>query len=769
MSQKSKKEKIIHSEEESSEEVVVKKKEKTKKEEIESSHSTEDENTSNSESSSVKNDSSESSKEASESNNESSTEDKKAEKKETNTKKSKKEVIEESEEDSDHDEEESEKESDKKEKAKAKSSKDGSKKTSKSKDDDKQKKRKKSVSKAKEESEEHSENDSDKEEVILSPRSENRPNATKLFFRVVEVQRKPKNYFAVIEANGKKLYKSSTTKKSTVWNDEGRLLPIPEDTVNFKVTLYEKGILRTAIGSIILNFDELVERYPYNRWYQIEGKKDKKSYLHLQIMILPPNQALGQEFSLPLHTFIKEDRYDLFKDVVEEQFTDTEATDGEGNSAIHCAAELNKLKYLKLLLKKVPPKIAAGLKSNNGNTALHTACLHKASKDVIEFLLSNKFDPNATNNRKETPLHCASECDNHEAIEVLVAKGANINAQDEEGNVPLSVALLKHSPNAIKALLKAKANVFKKIKKGMTVWELAQRRDLVNTEPRKVFMEQLGVHDAREFPELKKFPKKFTAEGKKISIDYLESTQFTITSKTQMEVSILISSPELSSEFASQSSFALTKSQQGIHNEPDYSRDTIAFGGAKAVHVTIEPEYFYTIIPYAKMEQFEGGYVVVVRTEEDKEVTITELKPWKYCEVVEGRWKKKTAGGALHNETWVKNTQYELTLPKQDNVRFLVYLAQEPDDIEYRLPDGGELSVVPYDFNIGFVLLDKNGTKAIDQTEKFSNSRGVHKEFVLNCKENNVWTIVPATWNPGEESEFTLKVYCDEPISLKMK
>src|SRR5690606_8637640 len=111
-----------------------------------------------------------------------------------------------------------------------------------------------------------------------------------------------------------------------------------------------------------------------------------------------------------------------------------------------------------------------------------------AGKDVIEFLLNNKFDPNATNNRKETPLHCASESDNAEAIEALVAKGANLNVQDEEGNVPLSVALLKHSPNAIKALLKAKANVFKKIKKGLTVWELAQRRDLVNTEPRKVFM-----------------------------------------------------------------------------------------------------------------------------------------------------------------------------------------------------------------------------------------------------------------------------------------
>lgn len=616
--------------------------------------------------------------------------------------------------------------------------------------------------------------DSDEEEVIFTPRTANRPDIERIFFKVVEckgVSSKPKNYFVTVSINDKKAYKSSTTKKNVIWEDSGRLLPIAEDVTSLKVTLYEKGILKSAKGFTTLQVEQLVRGYPYNRWYPLTTKKGEKGALHLQVMLVPPNENLGSEFTLPLHTLLKKDKFELFHDAVDEAFTDLQAIDNEGKTALHLASEMGMDKYVKILLKKIG-KSAPTLKTNKGNTALHSACLSpKCNTEVLDLLLKAKFDPTALNNEKETPLHLAALANNAKAIEVLVAKGAKVNSTDKDKNLPLSIALLNHAPEAVRALVKLNTNIYKKNAKDMTVWEIAQRKDMVNTEPRKAFMEELNVHDPREFEYRREFNKKVVSEGKKISVDFLESAQFALSVKKETEVVVLITSPDVLSsiDFAEKSAFVLSKSNQGVHNEPDFSRDAIAFGGQKCLKITLEPDYFYTVLPYVKNSSLEGKYTLIVLTREEDKCDVKELKQWKYSETVEGRWKKKTAGGAQQNSTWLNNPQYELTLPQEDDVRFLVYLAQEPDDPSLRLPDGGDLRKMPFDYNIGFFLMDRGAAKVIDQTEKFVNSRGTHKEFVIDCSKHNHLTVVPSTWNPGEESVFTLKVYCDSPISLIKK
>lgn len=610
---------------------------------------------------------------------------------------------------------------------------------------------------------------SDQEEVLISPRTANRADASKLFFKVIEVkERKPKNYFVVLYFEEKKVYKSKTTKKSTEWIDQGRFLPISDDTNSIKISLFQKSLLNSPRGTINLNLEEFIEGYPYNRWYKLEGKKTIKGYLHLQMMLTAPNKNLETEFSHPLHTFIERKRHDLLEKLVEEPFTNFTTCDAEGRSALHLAVELNDLESLNILLKSMDPKVATKLQDKNGNTALHWACLHNAGKEIIETLINSKFEHTTVNKNNETPLHCAAEGDNVPAIDVLISKGAKVNSADKEKNTPLATALLKHSPNAVRALIRHKSNIYKKNNRDISVWELAQRRELVNTEPRKIFMEELNAHDPREFVERKQYDCKKYAIGKKVSVDYLESTQFSLTVEKRTEVVILISSPDLSPQLSSNSTFALTKSHQGIHNEPDYSRDTIAFGNINPLRTTLLPGYFYNVIPIVKSDRYEDEYILLVLHKEGDDCKITELQPWKYVESIEGEWSKKNAGGALHNTSWTENPQYELILPEKDNIRFLIYLSQEKNDPELRIPKDGELRKLPYQFNIGFILLDKSG-KPIDQTEKFINARGVHKEFVLDCSKSNKWKIVPATWNPGEESNFTLKVFCDEPFKLVKK
>lgn len=610
---------------------------------------------------------------------------------------------------------------------------------------------------------------SDEEEVLISPRTANRTDSFKLFFRVIELKdRKPKNYFVALYFDDKKVYKSKSIKKSTEWKDQGRFLPMSNGITSIKVSLYQKGLLNSPRGTITLDLKDFIEGYPYNRWYKLEGNKRTKGFLHLQMMLIAPDKTLECEFSYPLHTFIERKRHDLLKLLVEEQFTNFTICDQEGRSALHLAVELNDLESLNILLKSMDPKVPMKLVDKKGNTALHWACLHNAKKEIIELLINSKFEHTDVNKNKETPLHCAAEGDNVPAIDILISKGANINSEDIDKNTPLAIALLKHSPNAIKALIRYKSNIYKKNNRDIAVWELAQRRELVNTEPRKVFMEELNAHDPREFIERKQYSCKKFALGEKISVDYLKSTQFTITVKKRTEVVILISSPDLSGKFSSNSLFALVKSDQGIHNEPDYSRDTIGFGNINPLRITLHPGYFYNVIPIVKSESYEGKYNLLVLHKEDDDCKISELQPWNYEVALEGEWNKKTAGGGRHNSSWVDNPQYELILPEKDKVRFLVYLSQEKNDPEFRIPKDGELRKIPYRFNIGFIILDKSG-KPVDQTEKFINARGVHKEFVLNCSESNRWKIIPATWNPGEESVFTLKVFCDEPFKLVKK
>ena len=44
---------------------------------------------------------------------------------------------------------------------------------------------------------------------------------------------------------------------------------------------------------------------------------------------------------------------------------------------------------------------------------------------------------NATHNGGGTPLHWAARKGHQEIVELLIANGANVNAQDEDGGTPL--------------------------------------------------------------------------------------------------------------------------------------------------------------------------------------------------------------------------------------------------------------------------------------------------------------------------------------------
>jgi len=75
-----------------------------------------------------------------------------------------------------------------------------------------------------------------------------------------------------------------------------------------------------------------------------------------------------------------------------------------------------------------------------GDTALHVAA-HNGRVDVAELLIAKGAYVNARRHFGGTPLHCAVWGGRHrEVTELLLAKGADVNVEDESGDTPLHYA-----------------------------------------------------------------------------------------------------------------------------------------------------------------------------------------------------------------------------------------------------------------------------------------------------------------------------------------
>jgi uncharacterized protein len=161
---------------------------------------------------------------------------------------------------------------------------------------------------------------------------------------------------------------------------------------------------------------------------------------------------------------------------------------------IHDAAMKGDLKKVQAILAGDPK--AVGAKDKNGDTPLHLAALHGQDK-VVQALLDAGADVNAKNNygafgptelwqvfsaanahkdpvvllnvhgenvRSDstgyTPLHLAMFSVNHKKIvQMLVAKGADVNAQASSGATPLYFAVIRDQKDDAQLLLDKGANV----------------------------------------------------------------------------------------------------------------------------------------------------------------------------------------------------------------------------------------------------------------------------------------------------------------------
>jgi ankyrin repeat protein len=72
---------------------------------------------------------------------------------------------------------------------------------------------------------------------------------------------------------------------------------------------------------------------------------------------------------------------------------------------------------------------------------------------VAEILISHGADPNERNGLNRTPLHAAARNWLTEVVVCLIINGANVNAEDDNGNAPLNVSWEKGDKKAIIVLV----------------------------------------------------------------------------------------------------------------------------------------------------------------------------------------------------------------------------------------------------------------------------------------------------------------------------
>lgn len=123
---------------------------------------------------------------------------------------------------------------------------------------------------------------------------------------------------------------------------------------------------------------------------------------------------------------------------------------------LHVAAEQNDITLVKKLIDEghSPDHVH----NETGLSALSAAAIH-GSSEAIEALIAAGADVHAVDEQRMTVLHDAAYYNRASAIKMLLAHGAKVDAVDLSGSTPLHRAAFHGGTDAIKALVAGGAAV----------------------------------------------------------------------------------------------------------------------------------------------------------------------------------------------------------------------------------------------------------------------------------------------------------------------
>uniref|UniRef100_A0A673KJ17 RING-type E3 ubiquitin transferase n=1 Tax=Sinocyclocheilus rhinocerous TaxID=307959 RepID=A0A673KJ17_9TELE len=141
----------------------------------------------------------------------------------------------------------------------------------------------------------------------------------------------------------------------------------------------------------------------------------------------------------PLHDAIAKDFRSIIEILTVVPNIDFTQQNNRGfNLLQHAALKGNKLATEMILARA---RQLADVKKEDGFSALHLAALNN-HRDVAEILLKEgRCDINIRNNRNQTPLQLAVTQGHVALVALLVTEGADVNAEDEDGDTAMHMAL----------------------------------------------------------------------------------------------------------------------------------------------------------------------------------------------------------------------------------------------------------------------------------------------------------------------------------------
>jgi ankyrin repeat protein len=157
---------------------------------------------------------------------------------------------------------------------------------------------------------------------------------------------------------------------------------------------------------------------------------------------------------------------------------DLNVKDKRGYTALSHALEAMYEDVVEALLNR--PELDPNCRGLNGRPAL-IAYVWRDNKDRVEKLLAHGADVNAQDNDGDTALHGAAQNGNVEIMGLLLDKRANVNAKNKQGGTPLMWAAVYGHDEAVRLLLSRGADMSLKDNDGITAaeWAVRNKRDSV--------------------------------------------------------------------------------------------------------------------------------------------------------------------------------------------------------------------------------------------------------------------------------------------------
>ncbi|XP_038603316.1 E3 ubiquitin-protein ligase MIB2 [Tachyglossus aculeatus] len=144
----------------------------------------------------------------------------------------------------------------------------------------------------------------------------------------------------------------------------------------------------------------------------------------------------------PLHCAISADAKGIIELLTEVPNVDFTVPNHQGFNLLHHAA----LKGNRLAVKKILARARqlVDAKKADGFSALHLAALNN-HLEVAEILIKEgRCDVNIRTNRNQSPLHLAVIQGHLRLVPLLVSAGSSVNAEDEDGDTAMHMALERH-------------------------------------------------------------------------------------------------------------------------------------------------------------------------------------------------------------------------------------------------------------------------------------------------------------------------------------